>query len=237
MTLSFLFLVTIFGYIPKSDSTSLFIFAIHGTFTGLNYEFNGIAAEIAKSEIHRRVNAGVYANFSITLEHVSIFCFFGKRRAASMVADIFHSQRRMAAIMGPPCSGNMFSVAEVAAVWDIPVLTGLATSRDLENEAIYSTLTRTTFMIASGYAAAAMDLFRHFQWSLVSFLWDGGNNYWSLLEGAVKEDLEKENIDFNDVPVAKYSDPGVALEQAANIGRSKAFFKASNSCYHSTVCI
>eukprot|EP00057_Strongylocentrotus_purpuratus_P025301 XP_011679775.1 PREDICTED: atrial natriuretic peptide receptor 1-like isoform X2 [Strongylocentrotus purpuratus] len=121
--------------------------------------------------------------------------------------------------MGPPCSNQMHSVAELAAAWDIPVLSGLSSSRDLENEAIYSTLTRTTQIIASGYAYAIVEVLRHFGWGVASVIWDGGINYWSLIEEAATRELDRIEFDYHDFSMRAISDNFLALLNASKVGR------------------
>lgn len=205
-----------------SSCTDLHLLMIHGTYGLLSYQYNAPAIDIAVEEIRRRVTVGEYVNISLTLEDVTIRCFGGERYAGAMVAETYF-KRPLAAIMGPPCSGQMYSVAELAAAWDIPVLSGLSSSRDLENEAIYSTLTRTTQIIASGYAYAIVEVSRHFGWGVASVIWDGGMNYWSLIEEAAKREFHRIEFNYHDVSIRTFPDNLLALRHASRLGRSNNF--------------
>lgn len=205
-----------------SSCTDLHLLMIHGTYGLMSYQYNAPAIDIAVGEIRRRVTVGEYVNISLTFEDVTIRCFGGERQAGAIFAETYF-KRPLAAVMGPPCSSQMSSVAELAAAWDTPVLSGLSSSRDLENEAIYSTLTRTTQIIASGYPNAIVEVSRHFGWDVASTIWDGGMNYWSLIEEAAKRKLDRIGFDYHDFSMRTIHDTLLALLNASKVGRSKNF--------------
>ena len=219
-----------------SSCTDLHLLMIHGTYGLMSYQYNAPAIDIAVEEIRRRVTEGEYVNISLTLEDVTIRCFGGERQAGAIFAETYF-KRPLAAIMGPPCSHQMHSVAELAGAWDVPVLSGLSSSRDLENEAIYSTLTRTTQIIASGYAYAIVEVLRHFGWGVASVIWDGGKNYWSLIEEAATRELDRIELDYHDFSMRAISDNFLALLNASKVGRSKKFdFICFLSCPDMSCC-
>ena len=104
------------------------------------------AVDIALETVNALGPNGSYANFSVT----GIYRDSGPKcsptfmRAAGLASQLYH-ENDVDVFVGPLCSFSTKAVADLAAFWNIPIVSGLSTSSDLDNKIQYKTLTRTAF--------------------------------------------------------------------------------------------
>ena len=158
------------------------------------------AVELAIEEINRRVDDHEYSNFSIHTNPHTTSCYYA-RMAGAIAAEEYYTHikedGRVAAFLGPSCSGSMRGVAELSAVWGIPVLSGLATSISVSEKRFFKTLTRSTMILSDGYGRVVESLVNQFQWRNVAWLWLGtGFQSVHVLAGKKKRPGQNQDSDY-----------------------------------------
>ncbi|XP_038066258.1 atrial natriuretic peptide receptor 3-like [Patiria miniata] len=100
------------------------------------------AAQIAFETVAKRLERGVYKNFSMTHVSTNECCTRPVRSTGALASSMYHDDG-VDAFLGPAVSPDMAAVADMAAYWNLPVLAGAATSTLLDNKTRFPTLTRT----------------------------------------------------------------------------------------------
>ncbi|XP_022084585.1 atrial natriuretic peptide receptor 3-like [Acanthaster planci] len=176
------------------------------------------AVDIALETVRRRVDTGAYLNFSFTYEFQSTGtrCTPSSMVAPGIASDMFY-RRGVRVFLGPGCSFQCKAVADLAAYWNVPVLSGASTSGDLDNKGQYTTLTRTAFLMGvMGHFSVA--LFRKWSWTRCSIIWDDVS-VWKLITVSIRSRLEEANIYVHPVVLGLQESTQDALDAAARRGR------------------
>lgn len=120
--------------------------------------------DIALDDIEGLVKRGLYLNFTLSyvFRESTISCnSFDARIAGGLSAELYY-EHKVFAFIGPPCTFDMISTADLAAYWNLPVLVGAGVSGTLEAKSRYLTLTRTAFRskAIANFVKQIFDLFR-----------------------------------------------------------------------------
>ncbi|XP_038059993.1 atrial natriuretic peptide receptor 3-like isoform X1 [Patiria miniata] len=99
------------------------------------------AAQIAFETVAKRLERGVYKNFSMTHVSTDECCTRPVRSSGALASSMYHDDG-VDAFLGPAVSPDMAAVADMAAYWNLPVLAGAATSTLLDDKTRFPTLTR-----------------------------------------------------------------------------------------------
>ena len=178
------------------------------------------ACDIAIENVNKLAQEGQYLN--ITLSYVwsqtDNRCGNPFMKAPGIASRLYH-EHNIVALFGPPCSQEMFGVADVAAYYNIPVLSGASTSGTLDQKDRYRTLTRTSYKLST-FVNFLLSLFAKFKWDAAAILWDMAP-YWPLVSQTVKDLLEASNIPVQFVLISHYSEVTDALAETIRRGRSK----------------
>ena len=140
-------------------------------------------------------------------------------RAPGKMAELFYSHE-IQCIFGPLCSPLAVGVADLAAFWNIPVLSGSTTADYLDDKSRYQTLTRLAFK-QSTLAKFVARICEEFGWNAATVLAQSTLGYWSFVAPAISGYLSEQSVRLNDVLWTDYESTGDALRAAISRGRSK----------------
>ena len=177
------------------------------------------ALEIARDIISERVEFGAYANFTISWFISETGCSYAERFSVGIAAQRFFLENA-SAFFGPACSSNMLSVGDLAASLNIPVLSGSASSHELDNKDRYVTLTQTVYK-PSMMVSFVEQLFEIYKWdscTLIRSVPDIFTNAGEALEeGLLEEERRVIILELNDTN----NDFEYVLKEASKNTRSK----------------
>lgn len=176
------------------------------------------AVQIAAETIRSRVASGEYNDFTFNVIHRTIDCNEYPIEGPALAAQ-YYIQQNVTAFVGPPCSLQIISVADLAASWNIPAISGVASAVELSDKTRFTTFTRTSFL-ADGLASAVVATMKRYNWRRCSFIWSN-TGYWSIMERALANVLQENNIFVHFVGVEYFESPLAAMEEAGKVGRSK----------------
>ena len=185
------------------------------------------AVDIAIEKVKALVDTGSYMNFSLSyvFQSTGAKCSPSVMMAPGVASDLFY-RHGVRLFLGPACSFECKGVSDLAAFWNVPVLSGASTSGDLGNKAQYKTLTRTAFQLgAMGRFAVA--LFKKWSWTRCSIIWND-TSIWKITATSVKGKLEEAGIYINPVVLGLQESNQAALDAAVRRGRSKILTKPLN---------
>lgn len=131
----------------------------------LDYTHFEPAINIALTEVRKRVEVGSYLNLTISyvLKETTAACEkIGLNIAAGRTVELY-LQNDVVAFIGVPCNYHATSTADLAAYWNLPVLTGAGVSSALEDKIRYRTLTRTAYKSVT-IAKFLSRVFGFFKW-------------------------------------------------------------------------
>ena len=140
-------------------------------------------------------------------------------RAPGKIAELFYSHE-IQCIFGPLCSPQAVGVADLAAFWNIPVLSGSITADYLDDKSRYQTLTRLAFK-QSTLAKFVARICKEFGWNAATVLAQFAFGYWNFVAPAISGYLSERSIRLNDVLWTDYESTVDALRAAISKGRSK----------------
>ena len=142
--------------------------------------------------------------------------------AAAIAAEEYYTHikedGRVAAFLGPSCSGLMRGVAELSAVWGIPVLSGLTTSISVSEKQFFKTLTRSTMILSDGYGRVVESLVCQFQWRTVAWLWLG-TGFQNTHVSAGKNSFDEIGVIYREIITQNFESTKLALENAITSAR------------------
>lgn len=124
------------------------------------------AVDLSLEKVQTLVRNGDYVNFNLNyiLKVTTSECaVIGINNSSGVTSDLLNNHDILA-IIGPPCSFHAESVADLAYYWNIPILTGAAVSRTLEDKTRYGTLTRTALR-SMAIADFLRQIFHLFNWN------------------------------------------------------------------------
>ena len=212
--------------------SSIFIHSQHVSITvGLIFsEIGGLplhywhfkpACDIAIATVNENARNGHYLNISLSsvLGTTDISCGRPLMKSSGVASDLYNDHN-IKAIFGPPCSDETERVAEIAAYWNIPILSGLSTASILNNKDAFRTLTRTSSKISTlvDFIVKTMD---EFEWQAVAVVYTPDDFYRFVYEGMDRAFSER-NISIHSVPVLSSEvNATLAIKDAIARGRSK----------------
>lgn len=147
------------------------------------------AFDIANETISERVERGEFANFSISWVYYSTGCSHEERLSAGLAAERYFF-KSATAFFGPTCSNNLLSVADFASYFNITVLSGSASSHDLDDKNRYPTLTQTVYK-PTAMVNFVNELFKEFNWDACALI-RGGSDVFKLAGEAFEEIMQNE---------------------------------------------
>ncbi len=199
---------------PESTiSTNITLGVILGDIgTNMNYVRFIPVIEIAIENIHAEVDAGNLLPMHMTF-HLAVTdkdCG-GTVMTAPGVASTLYQTYKPDALFGPNCSPEAAPVADLAAYWNIPMLTGSTTAHYLDNKVRYRTFTRLPFK-QSTLARFVMQTLKVNDWSAVSVIMED-YIYWTFVANAILHQLYLNDVDVQYVYLsASKSERGVIDE-------------------------
>ncbi|XP_041460790.1 atrial natriuretic peptide receptor 1-like [Lytechinus variegatus] len=206
------------GLLSLGQAINLDVHALYGVIPQMSASNIAPAVELAIEEINRRVDDHGYNNFSITVHpHVSR-CFVSLTASAIAAEQYYNGDGRVAAFLGPSCSGLMRGVAELSAIWGVPVLSGLTTSLETSEKRFYKTLTRSTLILAAGYGYAVETLVNQFNWGTAAWLWIG-RGYQVVHVSAGKRRFDEIGVTYKEILTLDYASTELALEDTISSAR------------------
>ncbi|XP_038057182.1 atrial natriuretic peptide receptor 3-like [Patiria miniata] len=178
------------------------------------------AAQIAFETVAKRLERGVYNNFSMTHVSTDECCTRPVRSTGALAASMYHDDG-VVAFLGPAVSPDMAAVADMAAYWNLPVLAGAATSTLLDEKKRFPTLTRTgpNVELMVQFMTAVL---RHLGWTSCAIL--RGLQiylayYYHTLPDAVFAGLERNGITVVEVYADQFDTLDKALEKVASVSK------------------
>ena len=162
------------------------------------------AMDIALETIHQRVREKKLLPMNITyvLAVTDNDCGQTVMRAPGVASTLYHAYH-LDAIFGPNCSPEAAPVADLAAYWNIPMLTGSTTAHYLDRKSRYRTFTRLPFK-QSTLSEFVLDIFILFDWTAGAVIVDNSKIYWTFVAPALIDRLSSNDIDV--LPIDLYTD-------------------------------
>ena len=138
------------------------------------------------------------------------------------IAVRMYTNHNIQAFFGPICSPETGPVADLATSWNIPILSGVSSSSDLDSKTRYKTLTRTSYQI-SGLSNFFETIFRENLWNSVAIILDKTTRvvYWPNAVTAISKTLSTSDVVVHTVDM--FGDAKLALFDAISQGRSKFY--------------
>eukprot|EP00057_Strongylocentrotus_purpuratus_P014597 XP_011669071.1 PREDICTED: atrial natriuretic peptide receptor 1-like [Strongylocentrotus purpuratus] len=191
--------------------------------TGPPHNLNEIhlrpAIDIAFEKVNNGAARGLYLNFSMSyvFRETGPDCGRPVMEAPAIAAELYR-RYSLDGILGSPCSYETVGIADLAAYWNLPVVTGVSTSAVLDDKSRYRTLTRTSFKTGV-LAKAVVAFFEEYEWRQFALVWQYPG-YSSLIAIAMKELMEtQENVTMYEFDLRDYGSIKDALDAAAAVSR------------------
>ena len=161
----------------------------------MHYRLYVPAFDIALETIHQRVREQKLLPMNITyvLAVTDNDCGQTVMRAPGVASTLYHTYQ-LDAIFGPNCSPEAAPVADLAAYWNIPMLTGSTTAHYLDQKSRYRTFTRLPFK-QSTLSEFVFSIFDLYDWSAGAIIMDTSYIYWSFVTPAIVDRLSSGGID------------------------------------------
>ena len=124
------------------------------------------------------------------------------------------------AYFGPPCSGDLQSVADFAASMNIPIFSGSATLKALENKKRFHTLTNTVYQVGT-MVSFLKELLKFYGWDSIVLIVKGilFRNPGNAIEDGLRESgIQAQSFFFTYNDNTKFES---TLRQATSISQSK----------------
>ncbi len=174
------------------------------TFHPTHYRVFLPAVDIALEKIHADVAAGkllpVHMKYHLAVTDNDC----GQTHMlAPGVASTLYNQYKPDVLFGPNCSPEAGPVADLAAYWNIPMLTGATTAHYLDNKIRYRTFTRLPFK-QSTFSEFVLSIFQRFDWTAGAIIVDNSFIYWTLAAPAVIDRLRSNGIEVIVIDMTSY---------------------------------
>ncbi|TMS39014.1 hypothetical protein L596_005614 [Steinernema carpocapsae] len=91
----------------------------------------------------------------------------------AVAAEMYHVQK-VRAFIGPYCNAELDAVAKMGTFWDIPVISYMSSSNNLNDRMIYKTLARISSKNTNSIARAVAGLMQHYKWRKVAIATNTG---------------------------------------------------------------
>ncbi len=141
----------------------------------------------------------------------------GPIRAPGVASAMYHMYD-IKGIFGPLCSPELEAVGDVAAYWNIPILSGSTTADYLDDKSRYQTFTRTPFK-QSTLASFVSYICQSFNWTTTAVLQNSRYGYWNFVGLAILSSFSERNITTHYQIATDFSDAREALEAITSRGR------------------
>ena len=188
----------------------------------LNYRHFKPPCDIAIASVN-----GDKGNYLMSLKsiwrHSGMPCGWSTMKAPGIAADLFYEDN-VKAFFGSPDSDETEGIADLAAYWNIPILSGVSTYPTLDNKRRYSTLTRTSNKVST-LSACVIQLLKTFDWTAVAGIHT--TIYYRQLFESLESAMIRQNVSVHTVYLTnenRYTVEGVrkAMANAVQRGRSKS---------------
>lgn len=190
-----------------------------------DYQENSIvpSIDLAILKIEELVHNGRVHNITIKYTRYRFSCY-AKYPVVSpaFAANAYHT-RKVAAFIGPGCIKSILGLADLAAAWNLPLITGGAPGFDLGDKERYSTLTRTSLLVEQ-YAKCFEELMSFFGWKVCSWIQMNEYGYWGAITDGIEElmpKLVKNNFSFYRLKLTNFHPTWMALDKAIQDSRGK----------------
>ncbi|XP_041481819.1 atrial natriuretic peptide receptor 1-like [Lytechinus variegatus] len=191
--------------------------------TGPPHNLNEIhlrpAIDIAFEKVNDGAAGGLYHNFSMSyiFRETGPDCGRPVMEAPAIAAELYR-RYPLDGILGSPCSYETVGIADLAAYWNLPVVTGVSTSAVLDDKNRYRTLTRTSFK--TGVLAKAVVAFlEEYDWRRFALVWQFPG-FSSLFATAMEELMKTEdNVTMHEFDLRDYESVKDALDAAKDVSR------------------
>ena len=179
--------------------------------------------DIALETVQKRIYENKYLNFTLksSFQNTGLLCSPNHMIAPGIASELYF-RNSVDAFVGPPCSFPTIGVADLAAHWNIPILSGVSTSSDLDNKARFRTLTRTAYKLGT-LATFVYKIFERYNWRRCSIIWDSWPTF-RLVSTAVRKTLTSKEVYIHDIPLSDFDSMEEAFDNAAVHSRSKYIF-------------
>ncbi|PIK62831.1 putative atrial natriuretic peptide receptor 1-like isoform X1 [Apostichopus japonicus] len=216
MYLSYLLWSITLVAVATEPNNEVSILSVYGEDTGTDEIHLRPAVQIAVETVRSRVRQGEYHEFQFNVIHKSIDCQ-GYPIEGPALAALYYLQYNVTAFVGPPCTVDIISVADLAASWNIPAISGVASAVELSDKTRFTTFTRTSFL-ADGLASAVVATMSRYNWKRCSFI-SSNTGYWSIMEEALANVLQQNNIFVHFVGLEYFQSTKAAMQEAGKLGR------------------
>ena len=184
------------------------------------------ALEVAQETISHLVQTGEYANFSLQWFYSPTGCSGPVEKSLGVSAQFYYGEN-VAAFIGPTCSSDMIGVGDLAASFNVPVMSGSASRYELDNKDRYPTVTQLVFKPTT-VASFLKELFFLYGWDSYVLI-QTPSGYYSLPAAAIEDGLRDAGIRSYIFYVTSDDDFDSILEEASYVSRSKYENKYSSS--------
>ena len=186
----------------------------------LHYKHFKPACDIAVETVNDLAQQGTYLNLSMSYVWSPTDNFCGNPfMKAPGIASQLHHENNIMAFFGPPCSQETYGIADLAAFWNVPILSGASTSSALDQKNRYRTFTRTSYKLST-LVNYLLSLFERNEWEAAAVIWDP-ITYWPLVASALRDIFTASGKAVNYVPLGNYQEMNAALVETVERGRSK----------------
>ncbi|XP_022084742.1 atrial natriuretic peptide receptor 1-like [Acanthaster planci] len=184
----------------------------HDTFIGTFYVFP--AAQIAFETVAKRLETGQYQNFNMSYVSTDECCTRPVRSSGALAASMYY-EHGVDAFLGPSKSIEMAAVADMAAYWNLPVITAAASSFPLADKARFATLTRT-FPVMTATSKFVAEIFHQHQWTnCVLLRFQTPRFFDNIVPSSITTALQAAGVTVVEVFADNYNTLDRALEEAA----------------------
>ncbi len=171
---------------------------------GMHYRIYVPAVDIALETIHADVAAGKMLPLHMKYHLVVTDNDCGRTQMVSPgVASTLYNQYKPNVLFGPNCSPEAGPVADLAAYWNIPMLTGATTAHNLDNKVRYRTFTRLPFK-QSTLSEFTFAVFSRFNWTAGAIIVDNSFIYWTFVAPALIDQLRSNRIEVIVIDLSSY---------------------------------
>ncbi|XP_072020467.1 atrial natriuretic peptide receptor 1-like [Amphiura filiformis] len=170
--------------------------------------------DIALETIKQRITESKYVNFTLTscYRNTGLLCSPNHMIAPGISSELYF-QNSVIAFIGPPCSFPTIGVADLSAYLNVPLVSGVSTSSDLDNKIRFKTLTRTAYKLGT-LGTFMYEIFQRYGWRRCSIVWDNWPTF-RLVSSAIRNILTSKEVYIHDVPISDYGSMEEALDSAA----------------------
>ncbi|XP_077993897.1 atrial natriuretic peptide receptor 1-like [Glandiceps talaboti] len=163
--------------------------------------------DIAFETVQQRVQSGEYTNFTLSYiwKNTGTECTPAKDFGPASAAEL-HYTYDVDAFIGPGCSWATEPTTRLAKVWNLAVVSGVATEQALINKDTYQTLTRVSYNSAS-LSDFFKEVFNQFGWKKASVI-VADNVIWKIMGNSVLNGFRGlDDYDVYGVDVDESTDP------------------------------